>query len=141
MVALYLALGIAMISGISAMMQIGNNINSMMILSTFKRDDYFQTKLPEYDRKILRILANFSDLGTDVCSHVIEKMENDEDVLYRVGEKTPSGKPLFFNSCVITNIDDNHRVLIKKEYPYKMFSCYLKDEDENNSRSEDESEN
>ena len=130
MVALYLALGIAMISGISAMMKIGNNINSMMTLSTFKRDDYFQTKLPDYDRKILRILENYSDLGSDVCFHVIEKMENDEDIIYRVGEQTPSGNTLFLNSCVITNIDDNHRVLIKKEYPYKMFSCYLKDDDE-----------
>ena len=130
MVALYLALGIAMISGISAMMKIGNNINSMMTLSTFKRDDYFQTKLPDYDRKILRILENYSDLGSDVCFHVIEKMENDEDIIYRVGEQTPSENTLFLNSCVIANIDDNHRVLIKKEYPYKMFSCYLKDDDE-----------
>ena len=130
MVALYLALGIAMISGISAMMKIGNNINSMLILSTFKRDDYFQTKLPNYDRKILRILENYSDFGSDVCDHVIEKMENDEDIIYRDGEQIPSGNTLFLNSCAITNIDDNHRVLIKKEYPYKMFSCYLTDNDE-----------
>ena len=34
---LYVGLGMAMISGISAMMQIGNNINNLMLLSTFKK--------------------------------------------------------------------------------------------------------
>ena len=43
MAILYLGLGIAMISGISAMMQIGNNINNLMLLSTFKKDDYYES--------------------------------------------------------------------------------------------------
>ena len=37
---LYVGLGIAMISGISAMMQIGNNVNNLMLLSTFKKNEY-----------------------------------------------------------------------------------------------------
>ena len=56
---LYVVLGLAMISGISAMMKIGNNINNMMFLSTFKKNEYFQSSLPSYDRRIMKILENF----------------------------------------------------------------------------------
>ena len=38
---LYVILGMAMISGISAMMKIGNNINNLMLLSTFKENCHF----------------------------------------------------------------------------------------------------
>ena len=40
---LYVVLGLAMISGISAMMKVGNNINNLMLLSTFKETDYLQS--------------------------------------------------------------------------------------------------
>ena len=68
-----------MISGISAMMKIGNNINNMISLTNFKRDDYFQTSLPYYDKSILRILDKYTGLNTDVCSHITEEMKNLED--------------------------------------------------------------
>ena len=67
---LYFVLGIAMISGISAMMQIGNNINNLMLLSTFKKDDYYESSLPSYDRRILDILNNYSGIDSDVCSTI-----------------------------------------------------------------------
>ena len=53
MAILYVGLGIAMISGISAMMQIGNNINNLTLLSSFKENEYFQSSLPSYDRRII----------------------------------------------------------------------------------------
>ena len=128
MIALYLAFGIAMISGISAMMKIGNNINNMIFLSTFKRDYYFKTQLPKYDKMILSILENYSNSDSKVCEHVIEKMGNN-GVMYRDEGPPPPSENLFFsNTCVLTSINNDHRVLIKKEYPYKMFSCYLNDE-------------
>ena len=37
MTILYIGLGFAMISGISAMMQIGNNVNNLMLLSTLNK--------------------------------------------------------------------------------------------------------
>ena len=40
---LYIGLGLAMISGISAMMQIGNNINNLSLLSSFKDNEYYQS--------------------------------------------------------------------------------------------------
>tara|TARA_B100000282_G_C31579023_1_gene420206 strand:+ start:152 stop:583 length:432 start_codon:yes stop_codon:yes gene_type:complete len=134
MTALYLALGVVMISGISAMMKIGNNINNMMFLSTFKKNEYFQSSLPSYDRRIMKILENYSDLESDVCSHI---KENINDVVYENGQlflstgtQTPSTNPLFVDSCVLTNNNIRHRVLIKKNDlgTYNMFSCYLKDD-------------
>ena len=134
MTGLYIALGIAMISGISAMMKIGNNINNMMLVSSFKEKEYFNSSLPNYDRRILEILETFSDFDSDACSHV---KENINDVLYEDGElflstgtQTPSLNPLFSNSCVIQNNNIKHRVIIKKNNlgTYNLFSCYLKDE-------------
>ena len=134
MTALYLALGIAMISGISAMIKVGNNINNMKFLSTFKRNEYFQSTLPSYDRRILKILENYSGPESDVCAHV---KANINDVVYRDGEfflstgtQTPSVNSLFLDSCVLTNNNIKHRVLIKKNNlgSYNMFSCYLKGE-------------
>ena len=124
----------AMISGISAMMKIGNNINNLMLLSTFKESDYIRSDLPIYDRRIMAILNNYSGPHIDVCSHIKEKLS---DTLYENGEvflssgtQTPSSNSLFQGSCVLVNKDINHRVLIKKSNvgTYKLFSCYLKDE-------------
>ncbi len=134
MIALYLGLGIAMISGVSAMMKLGNNINNMMLLSTFKRNEYFQTSLPNYDRRILEIIENYNDFDSNVCSYI---KDNINDVLYENGQlflstgtQTPSVNSLFLDSCVLTSNNIKHRVLIKKNDlgTYNMFSCYLKDE-------------
>ena len=134
MTALYLALGVVMISGISAMMKIGNNINNMMFLSTFKKNEYFQSSLPSYDRRIMKILENYSDLESDVCSHIKENINDVEyengQLFLSTGTQTPSTNPLFVDSCVLTNNNIRHRVLIKKNDlgTYNMFSCYLKDD-------------
>lgn len=134
MTALYLALGIAMISGISAMFKVGNNLNNMLLLNTFKRNEYFQSSLPSYDRRILKILENYSGSELDVCDHV---KANINDILYKDGEsflstgtQTPSLNSLFLDTCVLTNNNIKHRVLIKKNNLgiFNIFSCYLKDE-------------
>ena len=93
-----------MISGISAMMKIGNNINNLMFLSTFKESDYIRSDLPIYDRKIMAILNNYSGPNIDVCSHIKGKLS---DSLYENGEvfylleprRRPSNS-LFQGSCV-----------------------------------------
>ena len=123
-----------MISGISAMMKIGNNINNLMLLSTFKESDYIQSDLPTYDRKIMAFLDNYTGTDIDVCSFIKEKFS---DTLYENGEiflssgkQTPSSNSLFLGSCVLVNKDINHRVIIKKNNvgTYNLFSCYLKDQ-------------
>ena len=134
MTILYIGLGIAMVSGISAMMQIGNNVNNLMLLSTFKQNEYFKSNLPSYDRRILDILNNYSGSDADVCSNV--KL-NLSDSLYEPGElflststQTPSTNSLFVGSCVLVNKEINHRVLINKNSigSFNLFSCYLKDQ-------------
>ena len=134
MTILYIGLGFAMISGISAMMQIGNNVNNLMLLSTFKQNKYYESNLPSYDRRIMDILDNYSGDDNEVCSHV---KENLSDALYQHGDlflstgtQTPSTNSLFINSCVLVNKEINHRVIINKDNlgNFNLFSCYLKDQ-------------
>ena len=131
---LYVGLGIAMISGISAMMQIGNNVNNLMLLSTFKKSDYFNTSLPSYDRRILNIINDYTGPELEVCAKIKESMDDtlyeDGEIFSNTGTQTPSKNALFVNSCVLVNKDLNHRVLIKKSgyNTYSLFSCYLKSE-------------
>ena len=131
---LYIGLGLAMISGISAMMQIGNNVNNLVLLSTFKQNKYYESDLPSYDRRILDILNNYSGPDNDVCFKI---KENLSDTLYEDGEtflatgtQTPSTNSLFLGSCVLVNKENNHRVIINKNNlgSYNLFSCYLKDQ-------------
>ena len=131
---LYIGLGLAMISGISAMMKIGNNVNNLMLLSTFKENEYFQSSLPNYDRKIMDILDKYSGSDKDVCSHLKEKLSDnfyeDGEIFLSSGTQTPSLNSLFVGSCVLVSKDLNHRVIIKKNSvgTFNLFSCYLKDE-------------
>ena len=123
-----------MISGISAMMKIGNNIDNLMLLSTFKENDYYQSSLPSNDRKIMDILDNYSGSAEDVCSHIKEKLSDsfyeDGEVFLSSGTQTPSLNSLFIGSCVLVNKDINHRVIINKNDigTFNLFSCFLKNE-------------
>lgn len=134
MAILYIGLGVAMVSGITAMMQIGNNLNNLMLLSTFKKNEYYNSNLPSYDRRILDFLNNYSGSDADVCSNL---KVNLSDSLYEEGElflstgtQTPSINSLFIGSCVLVNKEINHRVLINKNDlgSFNLFSCYLKDQ-------------
>ena len=131
---LYVGLGLAMISGISAMMQVGNNINNLSLLSSFKDNEYYQSSLPSYDRRIMNFLNNYSGLDSEVC---IKTKENLSETFYEEGEiflstgtQTPSESPLFVGSCALVNRELQHRVLIKKSSngSFNLFSCYLKSE-------------
>jgi len=131
---LYIGLGLAMISGISAMMQIGNNINNMRLLSSFKENEYYQSSLPSYDRRIMNFLNDYSGLDSEVC---LKTKENLSDTIYQEGQtflstgtQTPSESNLLVGSCVLVNLELNHRILIKKspDGTFSLFSCYLEDE-------------
>tara|TARA_A100000164_G_scaffold272551_1_gene244481 strand:- start:556 stop:987 length:432 start_codon:yes stop_codon:yes gene_type:complete len=131
---IYIGLGLAMISGISAMMKIGSNVNNLMLLNTFKQSDYYQSSLPSYDRRIMAILDNYSLPDKDVCINIKAKLS---DTLYEEGElflstgtQTPSLNSLFVGSCVLVNKDLKHRVIINKTNmgTFSLYSCFLKDE-------------
>ena len=134
MAILYIGLGIAMVSGISAMIQIGNNVNNLMFLSTFKQNEYYESNLPSYDRRIMDILKNYSGSDVDVCSNIkanlSDSLYEDGEIFLSTGTQTPSTNSLFSDSCVLVNKEINHRVLINKNSlgTFNLFSCYLKDE-------------
>tara|TARA_Y100000739_G_scaffold211192_1_gene202337 strand:- start:149 stop:580 length:432 start_codon:yes stop_codon:yes gene_type:complete len=131
---LYIGLGIAMISGISAMMQVGKNINNTILFSTFNQNQYYQSSLPSYDRRIMGILDNYSGPDQDVCSRIKEEINetqyDDGELFLSTGTQTPSKNSLFLGSCVLVNKDINHRVLVKKNNigSFNLFSCFLKDQ-------------
>ena len=120
---LYITFGIAMISGISAMLTIGNNINNLSLLSAFRKNQYYESSLPGYDRRILDILNNYTGPDSEVCLNI---KENINQTLYEESQ-TFSTNSLFSNSCVLVNRNLNHRVLIKKNNlgNFNLFSCYL----------------
>ena len=134
MAILYIGLGIAMVSGISAMIQIGNNVNNLMFLSSFKQNEYYESNLPSYDRRILDILNNYSGSDSNVCSNIkinlSDTLYEDGELFLSTGTQTPSTNSLFFGSCVLVNKEINHRVLINKNSigTFNLFSCYLKDQ-------------
>ena len=131
MTALYVGLGIAMMTGISAMMQVGTNMNKITIVNSYK--DNYKSALASSDRKIMEILNNYSGLDSDVCLFV---KNNLDDTSYQLGPKfdvngiieTPSKDPMFLGSCALVNTSINHRVLIKKNNAistFSIFSCSL----------------
>ena len=134
MAILYIGLGIAMVSGISAMIQIGNNVNNLMLLSGFKQNEYYESNLPSYDRRIMYILNNYSGSDSDVCSNIklnlSDTLYEDGELFLSTGTQTPSTNSLFLGSCVLVNKEINHRVLINKNSlgNFNLFSCYLKDQ-------------
>ena len=131
---LYIGLGLAMISGISAMMQIGNNINNLALLSSFKQNEYYLSSLPSYDRRIINFLNNYSGLDSEVClktkENLSETFYEEGEIFLSTGTQSPSESTLFLGSCVLVNKELNHRVLIRKssDGTFNLFSCYLKGE-------------
>ena len=108
-----------------------NNINNLMLSSTYKKNEYFNSTLMSYDRRILDLVNNYSGPDEEVCSNIKENFNNtfyvDGDNFSFTGTQTPSLHNLFTDSCVLVNIDLKHRVLIKKNKlgSFNLFSCYL----------------
>ena len=91
-----------MISGISAMMQVGNNINSLIPLSVLKIDNYSNSSLAEYDRKIMKVLYSQSVPDNDICNYVKDnigspKYENGETFI-STGSESPSTHKIFLQN-------------------------------------------
>ena len=134
MAALYIGLGIAMMSGISAMMQIGTNINKITIVRSFSNN--YPSELASSDKKIMEFLNSYSGPDSDVCIALRQSLD---DSSYQPGPKfdvngiteTPSKDPIFIGSCALVNARINHRVLIKKNEElnsFSLFSCSLEDQ-------------
>lgn len=132
MVYLYAGLGIAMLSGITAMMQIGNNLNNMSPLSALKVNNY-EGKFPSYDRQIMKLLYTQTVPDNNICSYIKNSIEDpqyeDGDIFSETKKQTFSKNSLFLESCVLVSTEAKHRVLIipktGENYKYGFFSCSI----------------
>ena len=130
---LYAGLGIAMLSGIAAMMQVGNNINSLIPLSVLKLDNYSNSSLAVHDRKIMKILYSQAVPDNDICNYVKNSISSpiyeNSEIFVSTGTQSPSTHKIFSNNCALVNKRNKHRVVITNSsngsFKYKMFSCYL----------------
>ena len=136
---LYAGLGIVMISGIAAMMQVANNVSNLNVISGIKPDKYINANLAKHDRRILKIINNPNAPKSDICNYVIAqtaiqrqsllnagstKAEIDREApIYfdslivnnqKISNKTLSKDERVIGSCVLINTDLGHRVLINK---------------------------
>ena len=133
---LYAGLGIAMLSGIAAMMQVGNNINSLISLSILKLDDYSNSSLAGHDRQIMKVLYTQTVPDNDICNYVKNSISSpiyeSGETFLSTGTQSPSTHKIFLKNCALVNKSNKHRVVItnasNEAYKYKMFSCYLKSE-------------
>ena len=136
---LYAGLGIVMISGIAAMMQVANNVSKFNVISGIKPDEYINGNLAKHDRRLLNIINNPIAPKSDICNYVIAQNEIHRESLKNAGlSKAEIDKeaPIYFDSvivnnqkipyktlskdkriigsCVLLNTDLKHRVLINK---------------------------
>ena len=51
MIFLYAGLGMAMISGIVAMMEVANNVSNFNVISGIRQDKYIEADLARHDRR------------------------------------------------------------------------------------------
>ena len=136
---LYAGLGIAMLTGISAMMQVANNISNFNVVSQFKSDSYKSANLSKYDRYFLDKINDASAPNSNICEYIINEIDDDRILLINSGMKmedvnkirpiysdgikknnikqkytTPSMDHRLIGSCILFNSDLKHRVLINR---------------------------
>ena len=139
MVFLYGALGVLMISGIAAMMEVASNLSNFTQISAIKSDKYIAANLAKNDRYLLKIINDPSAPKSNICDYVIDQINVDRSSLFNAGLsqkeidkkapiylsflkinnqeipfKTTSKDKRIQGSCVLINNELKHRVLINK---------------------------
>tara|TARA_Y100001968_G_scaffold194028_1_gene177973 strand:- start:10366 stop:10803 length:438 start_codon:yes stop_codon:yes gene_type:complete len=133
---LYATLGIAMLSGIMAIVQYTNTIINIKTMSTYIQDNYSDSKYQIVDQRYLLIIKNFNQellINNQPCLYALNKYNSTSEKYYLkddyiLGIESPKTNPNFINSCSIT--DGIHRIILKRPIEnnasYKYFSCILK---------------
>ena len=129
---LYAGLGIAMLSGIIAMMQIGNKVDKYVNLMSEENqimNDYIDSDSPSYDKDIIKILYQDASTlpKTNICEYVVNKINENKPPTFVITE-VPSNK-FFRESCSLEKDGGNHRIVINQTYDekYELFSCSKKE--------------
>ena len=147
---LYAGLGVAMISGIAAMMEVATNVSKFNVISGIKPDKYIDAGLAKHDRRFLEIINNPIAPKSDICNYIIDQTDTKRSSLLNAGlssEEINRDYPIYFDkfiddnnqeipittnsknervqgSCVLINTDLKHRVLINKNYTENSFYHY-----------------
>ena len=149
MIFLYAGLGMAMISGIVAMMEVANNVSNFNVISGIKPDKYIEADLARHDRRFLEIINNPNAPTSDICNYIIDQTDIKRLTLKNQGfsaEEINREVPVYFDSliinnqkipytttskneriqgsCVLINTDLKHRVLINKNKTEKSIYYY-----------------
>ena len=129
---LYAGLGIAMLSGIIAMMQISNNVENFVSLMSKEHpdaNDYIDSKSPSYDKDIIKILYQDQNSlpQSEICEYLVNKLNEVKPDNFR--ETTVPTNKFFNQSCALENNDGKHRVVINQtpNKKYELFSCTVKE--------------
>tara|TARA_Y100001968_G_C19369787_1_gene724485 strand:- start:385 stop:819 length:435 start_codon:yes stop_codon:yes gene_type:complete len=133
MIYLYAGLGIAILTGITTLLQFSTNIIKNNGYLVFKQDEYVTSSSQYMDKKITKILyentIDFGDKET-ICLNLKSKLEQSgyseiSQYKYIIGKDTPSTHNDLKNTCTITN--GFHRVIIKRKDSkrYILYSCLL----------------
>ena len=106
MVYLYAGLGIVMISGITAMMQVANNVSNFNLISAIKTDKYVTADLAKHDRRFLKIINDPTAPKSDICKYIYSQIEIERLSLLNQGissEQINKIAPIYLDSL---SIDD-----------------------------------
>ena len=130
---LYAAMGIAVMSGVIAVLEYTTAISKSTLYNRLPNDLYDSSIEQKVDQILINILHfNNEDLGNgdSVCINLKSKFKLSgfsENLIspYGIGLKTPSTHNDLKNSCILTN--GNHRIIIAKgktkEQNHVLFSC------------------
>ena len=144
---LYAGLGIAMLTGIMAIFEMGLSLTGRSLLPS-EQDPYFKTGAADLsDRTLLRLLNSNADLNAigrnktshDLCKGILDRIK-DLNKGQCVGQNGPyvplndfkqdSSGLAFPNACALKNTAQQHRILVVPDLsdpssPYQLYSCVL----------------
>ena len=126
-------MGIAMISGIMATLEISTSLSNQGLLSNPPVDPYFasDSTAPIVERAFLKVLTTQADsswpTGQQFCSRLREEASKNSNLIsnYTVGGNSASSHDKLLNSCTL--VAPNHRIVISYRNPsvntYGLYSC------------------
>ncbi len=129
---LYAGMGIAMMSGIFAMLQIANNLSNLSTINYQTESSYYTNdSVRLFDQlalKEIEIHQNSLNKPTNVCEEILSDIDisgyNLGFLDQSSGRYIESNHERFEGECLIENKNEKHRVIITNiKDVYKYYSC------------------
>ena len=137
MIYLYAGLGIAMLTGIMAIFEMGLSLTGSSLLSS-RVDPYtLEIEVKEMDRKLLSVLEDPNEFssgisGLEICQR-LELVDSLQDNWPFESAQEVEGN-IFPGACVMNA--GSHRVLVspdpsRQHHSYQLYSCLLQEAEQN----------